>query len=1313
MGIVGSLLLAAGVVYVLLPLSTLRWASQPFAGFLLDPNLVINDSGEATWPARQLDVPVAYPERVTAVNGQAVTSNAQFYAILASHEVGDTLSFTLSQPPDGSSIPSRNLEQPTRTIELTLFQIDATSLWNQFWLIYLVGMLCLLIGTWTFLTRPRVEAAQIFALFTVFAALTAGNLFDLVTTQVFIRIWTVSIALAGSMAALLSFVFPHEPRLIMRLPWLRWVVLFPGVLIAVWGQLWLYQGPDPWAYAIPWRVAYLLNIIGLVVAILTTIYRTAVSPSALVRQQGRIVLAGAVMAFTPLILVFISLGFALHWDWLTQAIYVPPVIIYPLAIGYTIIRYRLMDVDMLRQGLSYLIVGGVLVGAFTLIFSGLTTVLGTNAATLSNPFFIAALVTTVILVSGPLRRQLQQRLDPLLFSQPIAFADLLRAYNRELTTAVHVEKVTDTLSTYVQRAIPGSVLHTYLLDAEGSSYVSQAAGQALSVPAASPLVAFMSHELGTIDLAEERTWPPELRAHRDAVHALEASVLAPINNGQELLGWLALGPKTDGNPYTTTELNYLSALADQSLIGLERANVIYRLEMRIADLDVLSRFSQALNFTIELDDLLELVYTNYYRTFGVDDFYVALRNQSREGVHYVFFLEDGERYPEREGVANYVVDERVDEVMRTGQMLVEQTADGDWVAAPLNAGADALGALFTICRGKPFQERQRQLFVVFADRTAVALERLQTNQQLKDRAQQLEIINEVTLTLASTPELDQLLNVILDKAIELLDAEAGTFMLSHEDTGELEFRVVRGPSSQELLGKRLPIGTGLAGRVAQSGRPEIVNQVQADRRWFAEVDANTKFNTTAILTVPMIRHNTVAGVLQVINKRSGAPFTEVDQQLLLAFAGQAVVAMENARLLEQTDKALQDRVNELFLLQQLDRDLNTTLDLDRILHLALDWALRICGGTAGIVVLTNDERHITAQATRGYDADFDPVQLGERKLSGGLIGQVLKNGKPHVTGNVHNEPHYVAGSSSTHSQLTLPIIHQEQLIGVMAIESDQFEAFEPYMLETAVRITTHAAVAITNAILYQQVHEANLAKSEFVSMVSHELKTPMTSMRGYTDLMLSGMTGELTQQQRGFLERIMTNIERMSRQIRDLTDISRIETGRLLIVLEPIAFANVISETLPTVQGLCDQKRIQLQLDLPPDLPLVIGDKERLVQVLTNLLSNACKYSPAETAVTLALRAEHTASDNGGPPQAMVVCSVHDQGYGISEEDQRRLFTKFFRADDPNIRQAPGTGLGLSITKGIVELHGGHVWVESALGEGTTFHFSLPQALPE
>ncbi|HEX6384960.1 MAG TPA: GAF domain-containing protein [Anaerolineae bacterium] len=1322
-GIVVGVLFVSGIVYLLLPVAALTWAQNPFPGFFVDPNLVVSDTGEADWPAKRLQPPLIYPERVVAVNGTPVSMLEAFYEVVTSHAVGDELMITVEQPrPD--SLVSASRDELRRTVTVPLIRMGADDLWNQFWLFYLTGLVVLAIGVWTFWMRPRAEASQIFTSLTALGAVSVGALFDLVTTQYFIRIWLFALSFVGSLNVLLVTVFPHPMRVVNRWSWLKWLVLIPGAIVCVWAQVWLYHPNDPWAYVVPWRAIYLLNGVSLLASLLIMVYRGVWSPSPMVRQQARTILTGGVLAFSPLIFFFITAALAIHLDWFPQVLYIPPVVIYPLAIGYTIVRYRLLGVDIaLRRSVIYTILTGLLVAVFTLLVTGLNAAFG-PFVNMNSPFLLAAFIFIVALVLDPLRNRLQAGIDQVFFRQPLTLDELLRAYNRELTTAIDADQIAQMLLKYVTTGIPGTEPQLYLPDSKMSCFSSYANSSNVYLSVDSPLVQFMQNSSGVIDLAEERAWPEPFREHRETVRAFNTAVIVPMNNGHELLGWISLPKKKNNQHFSQSELSYASALADQSLIGLERATVIRRLESRVAELDIISQFSQALNFTIELDDLLELVYTNYERLLGIEDLFISLRDRDTGAVYRAFHVEAGERLATREGL-NQLEDERVaHQVMNTGQMLVKIDEHGrTWMAAPLNAGADTLGVIHTFHRDSShtFRPRQQQLFSVFADRTAAALERLRTSQELKTRAQQLEIINEVTFSLASTLELEPLLALILDKAMELLDTEAGTFMTIDENTGELEFKVVRGPASQNLVGTRLPIGTGLAGTAARTGKPSIVNRVEDDERWFAQVDTITDYKTHSILTAPLLRQSTVLGVVQVINKHNGAPFNEVDQTLLTAFAGQAVVAMENARLLEQTDQALQRRVNELFLLQQLDRDLSTTLDLNRVLNITLDWALRICNGTAGSIVLVDENQQPKLRVARNYDKEFEAAEVLANTAQPGLVGQVLRTGKPHVTGNVHEESNYVAASFSTHSQVTVPFIHKDRLIGVIAIESDMLQAFDPYAVETAVRVTDHASVAIANALLYEQVNEANRTNSEFVSLVSHELKTPMTSMRGYTDLLLSGMAGELSPKQQSFLETIAANIKRMSQQIQDLTDISRIETGQLHMEFAPTAFANIINETLQIVQGLCDEKGIRVHLDLPADLPLVMGDTSRLVQVLTNLLSNACKYSPPDTDVFVTFKATtlspsisspsaSPSADDEKPALPVVLCTVRDNGYGIAEVDRKRLFTKFFRSEDPNVRQAKGTGLGLSITKGIVELHGGQIWVESELHKGTTFYFTIPQA---
>ncbi|MDX1689154.1 MAG: histidine kinase dimerization/phospho-acceptor domain-containing protein, partial [Candidatus Promineifilaceae bacterium] len=254
--------------------------------------------------------------------------------------------------------------------------------------------------------------------------------------------------------------------------------------------------------------------------------------------------------------------------------------------------------------------------------------------------------------------------------------------------------------------------------------------------------------------------------------------------------------------------------------------------------------------------------------------------------------------------------------------------------------------------------------------------------------------------------------------------------------------------------------------------------------------------------------------------------------------------------------------DELSMLQQLDRDLSTTLDLEQVVSVTLDWALRLCQGTAGALVLTNDEGRPSIHAARGYDDTFDPEAVPADTLEAGLVGEVLRTGRHHVTGDVHEHENYVAAASDVKSQLTVPLTFQQETVGAIAIEKDVRDAFSDEDVECAVRLANHAGAAIANALLHRQVIAANEAKSEFVSLVSHELKTPLTAIRGYADLMLGGMTGDVNERQRKFLQTIGRNIEKTNQLIQDLTEISRIETGKLNVEPAPISFATVVSESV-------------------------------------------------------------------------------------------------------------------------------------------------------
>ena len=222
-------------------------------------------------------------------------------------------------------------------------------------------------------------------------------------------------------------------------------------------------------------------------------------------------------------------------------------------------------------------------------------------------------------------------------------------------------------------------------------------------------------------------------------------------------------------------------------------------------------------------------------------------------------------------------------------------------------------------------------------------------------------------------------------------------------------------------------------------------------------------------------------------------------------------------------------------------------------------------------------------------------------------------------------------------------------------------------------------------------------KTEFISVASHELRTPMTSIKGSVDLILSGFAGEYSADTHELLEIAQKSCDRLIRLINDILDLAKIEAGQIRLKVEPMPLADAVHHAVQSVRGMAEQSRVRVTLEASPDLPLVVIDKDRMEQVVTNLLSNAIKFSPAEGTVRVRIE----------PAEGNVRCVVEDQGCGIAPEDLEKVFAKFQQVGE---KKKGGTGLGLAICQALVLEHGGTIWVESELDRGTRFIFQLPFA---
>jgi len=572
------------------------------------------------------------------------------------------------------------------------------------------------------------------------------------------------------------------------------------------------------------------------------------------------------------------------------------------------------------------------------------------------------------------------------------------------------------------------------------------------------------------------------------------------------------------------------------------------------------------------------------------------------------------------------------------------------------------------------------------------LRRLETSGHAEERLRDLGL----ALNLQASLDMERVLELVCRQGRAALRSDNVVMWMVDADAGEVRVAESAGVRRDILRDRRLSVRdrTSLEARVVRTRAPEIVQHAASARR--SHPLLTVLLRQQCLLAVPLLRHRETIGVIVFGSTRLPEAFQERDISRAELLAAQAMVAMENARLYGEQRGQLEE-TTALYEIANAARDALTAEDLAG----AMVEILREHVGYDRATVLLSEERSpimrpviVDDRTAVGAGARANGVHSGPaigNVLPSMLASQASRSGKPITSEPTEEQPM---------AMMAVPMMLKEGSVGVI-----ELARAEKSFLESEERVASalgnHVALAIKNLQLAENAREVaalkkiDRLKTELLSTVSHELRTPLSSIKGYATTLLEHGDILSREESREFLEIIDSESDRLDELIRNLLDMSRLEAGVLRIDREPTDLSEVARGCMRRVQR--HTERHQLLLDWDTD-QLVDVDPSRVSQVITNLLENAVKYSPDGGEILTSAQ----------PQGAMLQVSVADQGVGIPQRDLHRVFDRFHRVEGEISKRVGGTGLGLAICQRLVEAHGGKIWVESRLGKGSTFYFTVP-----
>ncbi len=628
----------------------------------------------------------------------------------------------------------------------------------------------------------------------------------------------------------------------------------------------------------------------------------------------------------------------------------------------------------------------------------------------------------------------------------------------------------------------------------------------------------------------------------------------------------------------------------------------------------------------------------------------------------------------------------------------------------------AIGAI-SVYRGTPapFTKKELVLLQTFADQAVIAIENVRLFNETKEALEQQTATSEILAVMSGSPtDVQPVFDAIVQSGARLFDGAAVAVALA--DGNQVRMASIADADPERCLRWKSVFPFPLtreymhASAILDRTLVDVPDVSNPPAQWLTGIRNFSDSGYRAVTITPMMRGDTAIGTVSVVRAAPG-PLTDKQIELLRTFADQAVIAIENVRLFNETKEALEKQTATADILRIISGSLTDTQPV-------FDAIVRNCGNLfkdsrVGLWLI-NDDR-IEARASNAEFPGETPINREMPIDRGSGIGACVLDGRivhlPDLEQAAGQYPRLrqLGLKLGYHSGIYAPLLREGRAIGGISVLRREAGAFDDKEVALLNTFADQAVIAIENVRLFNEIQDknrqlevANQHKSEFLANMSHELRTPLNAVIGFSEVLQQRMFGELTDKQGEYIDDIHASGKHLLSLINDILDLSKVEAGRMELDVTTFSVPMAIDNALTLIRERAGRHGIALECVIDPAVGDIDADERKMKQILLNLLSNAVKFTPEGGRIAVA----------AGPIAGGIEVSVTDSGIGIAPEDCEAVFEEFRQVGAQSAAKAEGTGLGLALARKFVELHGGRIGVTSEVGKGSTFTFSLLNCAP-